>query len=213
MAWRDLAVNGECAQLKQAASGLLGFVQLFCSAWQRSRLYIQSQASYDSYIWRMRVATAIASCSVRPFTKLAIKSLVNTAKNIHNTNLICSYIRDRHCFGHSFYGKAHGARAAGQYLYCPNHILGDMSIALALVSFTAYSRSAQHFDSPTQQALIHYQHHMHNTIIMQGSRFFLLACLFKFVVRASQPIIIDINCYYNKDSPLLLVIILLSVQP
>jgi hypothetical protein len=39
---------------------------------------------------------------------------------------------------------------AGQYSYCPNHILGDMNIALALVSFIAYRGSARHFDPPTQ---------------------------------------------------------------
>ena len=106
------------------------------------------QASYDRYVWRTCVTAVIASCSVRPLTKLAIK-VVNIAKNIHNTHLICSYIH-RYCFVHSFYGTTHGARAAGQYSYCPNHILGDMSIALALVSFTAYSKSARHFDPPTQ---------------------------------------------------------------
>ena len=92
---------------------------------------------------------AVASCSVSPLTKLAIKSVVKTVKNIHITHLMCSYIH-RYCFGHGFYVKAHGARAAGQYSYCPNHILGDMSIVLALVSFTAYSGSARHFDPPTQ---------------------------------------------------------------
>ena len=94
----------------------------------------------------MCVVAAVASWSVSPLKKLTIKSLVNTA---HNTNLMCSHIH-RHHFGHSFYGKDHGARAAGQYSYCPNHILGDMSIALALVNFTAYSGSAQHFDLSTQ---------------------------------------------------------------
>ena len=43
------------------------------------------------------------------------------------------------------------------------------------------------------------------------SLFFLLACLFKYVVRASQPITINTNCYYNKDSPLLLVMIILLI--
>ena len=43
-------------------------------------------------------------------------------------------------------GKAHGSRAAGHHSYSPNHILDDMNIALALVCFTAYSRSAWHFD-------------------------------------------------------------------
>ena len=87
-------------------------------------------------------AAAVTSSSVSPLTKLAIKSLVKTVKNIHITHLMC--------FGYGFYVKAHGTRATGQYLYCPNHILGDMSIALALVSFTAYSGSAWHFDPPTQ---------------------------------------------------------------
>ena len=55
-----------------------------------------------------------------------------------------------HSFGHNLYGKAQGTRVTGQYSYCPNHILGNMNIALVLVSFTAYSGSAQHFDPPTQ---------------------------------------------------------------
>ena len=46
----------------------------------------------------------------------------------------------RYCFGHSFNGKTHGARAAGQYLYCPNHILGDINIALA---WSALQRRAE----------------------------------------------------------------------
>ena len=36
----------------------------------------------------------------------------------------------------------------------------------------------------------------------------MLACLFKFVVRASQPITIT-SYYYNKDSTLLLVVIII----
>ena len=39
-----------------------------------------------------------------------------------------------------------------------------------------------------------------------ASLLFLLACLFNFAVRASQPIIINTYGYYNKDSSLLLVI-------
>ena len=82
---------------------------------------------------------------------LAIESLVNTAKNIENTHLMCLYMH-WHSSGHSLYGKAQGARAAGQYSYCPNHILGNMNIALVLVSFMAYSGSARHlyFDPPMQ---------------------------------------------------------------
>ena len=55
---------------------------------------------------------------MNPLTKLAIKLLDNTPKNIDNTHLMCLYIH-RHCFGHSFYGKAHGARAAKQYCVLP----------------------------------------------------------------------------------------------
>jgi hypothetical protein len=50
----------------------------------------------------------------------------------------------------SLYGKAHGTRAAGQYSYCPNHILGDMNISLALVNFMVYIGIAEHFDPSTQ---------------------------------------------------------------
>ena len=32
----------------------------------------------------------------------------------------------------------------------PNHILGNMNIALTLVSFTTYSGSTRHFDPPMQ---------------------------------------------------------------
>ena len=97
-------------------------------------------------VYGVRVfAVAVASCCVSPLRKLVITSLVKTVKNIHITHLMCSYIH-RYCFGHGFYVNAHGARVAGQYSYCPYHILGDMSIALTLVNFTAYSRSVQHFD-------------------------------------------------------------------
>ena len=91
-------------------------------------------------------ARAVSSRTVSPLTKLAIKSLVNTAKNIDNIHL--------NVFLHTvtllWTGKAHGARVAGQYSYCPNHILGDMNNALVLVSFTAHSRSVRHLDPPTQ---------------------------------------------------------------
>ena len=36
----------------------------------------------------------------------------------------------------------------------PGNIVGDMNIALALVSFTTYSGRARHFNPPTQKALI-----------------------------------------------------------
>ena len=137
MAQRDLAVNGERTQLKQAASGLL-CVQLFCSVWQLiCMMYVRCSGS--SY-----------SCSVSPLSKLAIKSLINTAKNIHNNHLMHLNIH-RYYFGHSFHVKAHGTRVVGQYLYCSNHIMGDMSIALALVSIAEYSRSVRHFDPPMKQ--------------------------------------------------------------
>ena len=38
----------------------------------------------------------------------------------------------------------------GQYEYCHNHILGNMSIVLVLVAFTVYNGSAWYFDTPTQ---------------------------------------------------------------
>ena len=41
------------------------------------------------------------------------------------------------------------------------------------------------------------------------SLFFLLSCSVKSVVRASQPTAININSYYNKDSPLLLVLLII----
>ena len=41
------------------------------------------------------------------------------------------------------------------------------------------------------------------------SLFFLLSCSLKSVVRASQPIAININSYYYKDSPLLLVLLII----
>ena len=88
-------------------------------------------------------ACAVASRTVSPITRLAIKSLVNAAKNIkeHPSKCVRTYMLWTYCVG-----KAHGARAAGQYSYCPNHILGDMNNALVLISFTAYSGSAWHFD-------------------------------------------------------------------
>ena len=38
-----------------------------------------------------------------------------------------------------------GTRAAGQYSYCPNHILGDIDIALRMTAYTGFSGSARHF--------------------------------------------------------------------
>ena len=86
---------------------------------------------------------------VRPLTNPAIKMLVNTAKIIDNTHLMYSYIHS-YCLEHSFYGKAHGTRVSG---HRPNHILGNINIALTLVSLVVYSGSAWHFDPPTQKAL------------------------------------------------------------
>ena len=81
-----------------------------------------------------------------PLINLAIKMLVNTAKNINNTHLMYSYVHS-YCLKHSFNGKAHGTRVPGQYLHGPNHILGNTNITLTLVSFMVY---AWHFDPPMQ---------------------------------------------------------------
>ena len=48
--------------------------------------------------------------------------------------------------GSLYYGKAQGARVAGQYLYYPSHILSYMNIAQLLV----YNGNVCHFDPPTQ---------------------------------------------------------------
>ena len=99
-------------------------------------------------------AHAVASRIVSPLTKLTIKSLATKPKASMTSIYKCVRKHTITLLGHSLYGKAHGARAAGQYSYCPNHILGDMNIALVLVSFTAYSGSAWHFDPHTLMILL-----------------------------------------------------------